>query len=96
MWLFPLLFVIQVYCVVQAVRDFRRGDRLMALLGAACAVALLLAPMPRTYPVLIDLPRPSDGVVSALRGSRLALGDAFVPGDLAPDITQSDENDDRR
>ena len=44
------------YCLVQALRDFRRGDRLMAAFGLACALALLVVPLPPGRAQLIEFP----------------------------------------
>ncbi len=59
MWLIwtVAMLVVVVYCVSQAVRDFRRGERAMGLLGAVCAGLILLMPLPfQTHAVKIDLP----------------------------------------
>ena len=51
---------VTIYCVWQAVRDFRRGDRALAAVGAAfaiCAALLMLMPMPiKTHAVKVDFP----------------------------------------
>ncbi|CUS44480.1 hypothetical protein MGWOODY_Smn2568 [hydrothermal vent metagenome] len=56
LWIYWTLAV-AVYCVLQAVRDFRRGDRAMAAAGAAfaiCATLLMLMPI-KTHAVKVDL-----------------------------------------
>jgi hypothetical protein len=50
------LLLVAIYCVVQAVRDYRRGAYVMAAAGAACALLLLLLPI-KSHAVKIDLPR---------------------------------------
>ncbi len=52
------LFLVAVYCVVQTVRDYRRGAYVMAAAGAACALLLVLLPI-ESHAVKIDLPRAS-------------------------------------
>jgi len=52
------LLLVAIYCVVQAVRDFRRGAYVMAAAGAACALLLLLLPI-ESRAVKIDLPHAS-------------------------------------
>ena len=56
-WMVVLLLV-SIYCVAQAVRDYRRGAYVMAAAGAACALALLLLPI-ESRAVKLDLPRAS-------------------------------------
>ena len=59
-WSFAMLGV-AIYCICQAVRDFRRGERGMGLLGAVCAgVILFFAPI-QTHAVMIDLPIATPG-----------------------------------
>ncbi|MGZ8285018.1 MAG: hypothetical protein ACXW27_15320 [Allosphingosinicella sp.] len=48
------LLLVSIYCLVQAVRDYRRGAYLMAALGVACAVLLWLIPI-ETRAVKYDL-----------------------------------------
>lgn len=56
MWFWFLgLPVVAVYCICQAVRDFRRGERAMGLLGAVCAGLILLMPI-KTHAVKVTLP----------------------------------------
>lgn len=51
------LAAVTIYCIVQAVRDFR--ERRYAWAAAAAASALLLLTMPvQTHAVKIDLPAP--------------------------------------
>jgi heme/copper-type cytochrome/quinol oxidase subunit 3 len=57
-WL-AIVLVVSIYCIAQAVRDFRRGNRLMAVLGLACAVALWLVPLPPGEAELVRLISPS-------------------------------------
>ncbi|WEJ98413.1 MAG: hypothetical protein P0Y59_15855 [Candidatus Sphingomonas phytovorans] len=52
---FLAMLVIAVYCICQAVRDFRRGERAMGLFGAVCAGFILFMPI-KTHAVKIDLP----------------------------------------
>lgn len=52
------LFLVAIYCAVQAVRDFRRGAYAMAAAGAACALLLLLMPI-ESQAVKFDLPHAS-------------------------------------
>ena len=56
LWL-AIVLGVSLYCSVQAYRDFRRGDMLMAALGVACLLALALTPI-RSYAVKFDLPGP--------------------------------------
>jgi hypothetical protein len=39
------LLLVAIYCLAQAVRDYRRGAYIMAALGLACAVLLCLIPI---------------------------------------------------
>jgi len=57
-WAFALLLV-AVYCIWQSVRDFRRGERAMGLLGAVCAGLILLMPI-KTHAVKVDLIAPAN------------------------------------
>lgn len=45
LWFYVPLLVI-LYCAWQVQRDYRRGDRVMAALGFACAALLALTPFP--------------------------------------------------
>jgi hypothetical protein len=45
LWLLVPLAV-SAYCAVQAIRDFRGRNYIMAGLGVVCLAALLLAPIP--------------------------------------------------
>jgi hypothetical protein len=49
------MLVVVVYCLSQAVRDFRRGERAMGLLGAVCAGFILFMPI-QTHAVKVTLP----------------------------------------
>ena len=40
-----IIGLVSAYCAVQAYRDFRRGDRLLAALGVLCVLALWLTPI---------------------------------------------------
>jgi hypothetical protein len=53
-WFFGML-VVAIYCICQAVRDFRRGERAMGLVGVVCAAFILLMPV-QNQPVSITLP----------------------------------------
>jgi hypothetical protein len=53
-----LIFLLVMYCVVQAVRDYRRGAYLMAAAGVACALLLLLIPI-ESQVIKVDIPRAS-------------------------------------
>jgi hypothetical protein len=53
-WTFALTAVI-IYCIWQAVRDFRRGERAMGLFGAVCAGVLMMLPI-QSQAIKIDLP----------------------------------------
>lgn len=44
-WWMLVPMVAAAYCVVQAVRDFRRSARLSAIVGIAVAIALLFLPV---------------------------------------------------
>ena len=44
LWI-AIIIGVSIYCGVQAYRDARRGDRLMAVLAIACILALWLAPV---------------------------------------------------
>jgi hypothetical protein len=58
-WSFAMLGV-AVYCICQAVRDFRRGERAMGLLGAVCAGFILFMPF-QTHAVMVTLPIATPG-----------------------------------
>jgi len=49
------LLAIAIYCIWQAIRDYRRGNYAMAVAGAICAALSLLVPI-QTHAVKIDLP----------------------------------------
>ncbi len=49
------MLAVAVYCICQAVRDFRRGERAMGLFGAVCAGFILFMPV-QTHAARIDLP----------------------------------------
>ena len=53
-----LMFLVIIYCVVQAVRDYRRGAYLMAAAGVACALLLLFIPI-ESQVIKVDLPHAS-------------------------------------
>ena len=53
-WVLPL---VAVYCLVQAVRDFRRKQYVATAIGAALAVAIMFVPI-QTHAVTVDLPQP--------------------------------------
>ena len=53
-----VFLAVSIYCIVQAVRDFRRRDYALALAGAVCAALLLLLPI-KTQAVKLDLPASS-------------------------------------
>ena len=53
LWL-AIIVGVSIYCGVQAYRDARRGDRLMAAIGIACVLALWLAPI-RSQAMKFDL-----------------------------------------
>jgi hypothetical protein len=53
LWL-AIVLGASLYCGVQAYRDFRRGDTLMAVLGVACLMALVLTPI-GSHAVKFDL-----------------------------------------
>ena len=57
MWVtwFLGMLAVAIYCICQAVRDFRRGERAMGLLGVVCAGFILLMPAPN-HAVSITLP----------------------------------------
>jgi hypothetical protein len=50
-----LMLLVAAYCIVQIVRDYRRGDHVMAVAGLACVLLLLLTPI-KTHAVKLDLP----------------------------------------
>ena len=52
-----LFLAISIYFITQIIRDFRRGDRAMALFGIACVLTLWLTPI-STHAVKLDLPPP--------------------------------------
>ena len=54
MWATAILAVV-IYCAVQAVRDYRRGNHAMAAAGAACVLMLLLIPI-QSQAIKLDLP----------------------------------------
>jgi hypothetical protein len=53
LWL-AIIIGVSIYCAVQAYKDVRRGDRLMAALGIACILALWLTPI-RPHAIKFDL-----------------------------------------
>ncbi|HEY6815767.1 MAG TPA: hypothetical protein VI168_09535 [Croceibacterium sp.] len=56
--LYPaLLVLVAIFCLVQAVRDFRHRHYVWSGLNVISAAILLLIPFP-THSVAIDLPRP--------------------------------------
>ena len=59
MWLVSLwslgLLAVAIYCISQAIRDYRRGNYAMAVAGAAGAALVLLMPI-QTHAVKVDLP----------------------------------------
>jgi hypothetical protein len=52
------ILLVAIYCAVQAVRDYRRGNHLLAAAGAACAIALLFVPI-QGNAIKVDIPGPS-------------------------------------
>ena len=54
LWI-AIVALVSIYCVAQAIRDFRRGDRLMAVIGLFCVLALCLTPI-QTDAFKLDLP----------------------------------------
>ena len=57
-WLYPVLLLgVAAFCLVQAIRDYRRKHYVWAVLSLACTALLLLMPFP-THSVAVDLPRP--------------------------------------
>ena len=50
-----VLLLVGIYCIVQAVRDFRRRNYLLAAIGAACVVALWTLPNKNAV-IKVDLP----------------------------------------
>ena len=54
LWTF-VPFLAGIYCLYQAVRDYRRRDYVMAACGAACMFLLWAMPIP-SHAVKIDLP----------------------------------------
>ncbi len=50
-----LMLLVAAYCIVQIVRDYRRGDYVMAAAGLACVLLLLLTPV-QGHAVKLDLP----------------------------------------
>ncbi len=55
-WLLTPVLV-GIYCVIQAVRDYRRGNHVLAAIGAACVVLLLTLPIESNV-IKLDLPAP--------------------------------------
>jgi hypothetical protein len=53
-----MLGLVSIYCIVQALRDYRRGAYFMAVAGAACAILLLLIPI-QGHAIKVDLPHGS-------------------------------------
>jgi hypothetical protein len=53
LWL-AIIVGVSIYCGVQAYRDVRRGDWLMAALGMVCVLVLWLAPI-RSQAMKFDL-----------------------------------------
>ena len=55
-----IVAAVSAYCAVEAVREYRRGGYLMAVLGAACAIALWLLPIAPGQAELRQLIPPSN------------------------------------
>jgi predicted PurR-regulated permease PerM len=53
--LMSLMAATALYCVVQALRDFRRKNYVWGAIGVALTLAILAIPVP-THAVKIDLP----------------------------------------
>ena len=54
-WMPIGLLLVAAYCAVQAIRDFRRRNYVLAVAGLACLLLLLLTPI-QTHAVKFDLP----------------------------------------
>ena len=59
MWLISLwgvgLLAVAIYCIWQAIRDYRRGDYAMAAAGAAGAALIVLMPV-QQHAVKVEMP----------------------------------------